>query len=210
MGRELKSLLAQVSEEEAGISKLENNFLQDDKEHKDNGDDEDDEHNDDAQGRKEQSTRRYEARDLKTVNGKGVEVQTGNLANGLLCEYYHNGKAHYEIPLKDGVVEGIQKSYYENGNLSAELPHKDGEAEGIQRTYYSSTGALMGKIPWKKGKIEGYLQLYHRNGRLRARILYRNDEPVSGTYDGRVLTSEQFYKTEKGHYIIMDDLIPLP
>ncbi|MBO7244784.1 MAG: toxin-antitoxin system YwqK family antitoxin [Alphaproteobacteria bacterium] len=137
----------------------------------------------------------YNSGDLSPCDDKMCE-QSGNLANGILKEYYENGKLKRETPYKNGVNEGIEKGYYESGNLFGEVPYKNGMPEGIVKEYYEN-GNLRFEVPYKNRAREGIAKEYYENGNLRTETLYKNDKKdgiSKAYYENGKLKSEAIFK----------------
>ena len=104
----------------------------------------------------------------------------------------------FEVPYKDGKIEGIRRAYYESGKLMGETPYKDDKVEGVLKVYFE-TGKLNIETPYKNHKREGYERVYYATGQLRAQILYKNDEPISGACgDGGALTNAELINWANG------------
>ncbi len=58
--------------------------------------------------------------------------------NGIIKEYYNNGKIKEEVSYKDGKLNGIFKEYYENGSLKSEGRFKNGFLDGKVKEYYAN------------------------------------------------------------------------
>lgn len=82
--------------------------------------------------------------DVFCVDSKDAPV------NGLVIEYYENGKVLREMHIKDGRENGTEKEYYENGNLRVVAEVKDGKADGPSKLY-NENGKLYMEIDWVNG-----------------------------------------------------------
>lgn len=55
----------------------------------------------------------------KDNDGYMVENKSNKKINGIVKEYYEDGKLRYEFPYKDGKENGIKKWYYKSGKLES-------------------------------------------------------------------------------------------
>ncbi|SHN57269.1 toxin-antitoxin system YwqK family antitoxin [Desulfovibrio litoralis] len=95
--------------------------------------------------------------------------------SSLRCAYRTNGTLRYEIPYKNGKVEGTGKEYYENGTLKSEYPYVAGKKEGMFKSY-SASGKILLKTPYVAGKVEGMGKSYYESGKLKAEIPFVADK----------------------------------
>lgn len=83
----------------------------------------------------------------------------------------------FEIPLKNGTLDGIEKSYYKNGNLKQETSYKNNVIDGIEKRYYE-------------------------NGDLIAEITYQNEKIIGGKCsDGKAFSNAHLHNLEKRYNI---------
>ena len=85
-------------------------------------------------------------------------------------EYYESGEVFREVPLKNGVIDGVTKEYYKSGKILRELLHKNGVGEGISKEYYEN-GNLKAEVTYHNGKANGVSKMYYENGGLWREIL---------------------------------------
>ncbi|HSZ26336.1 MAG TPA: hypothetical protein VK766_11470, partial [Cytophagaceae bacterium] len=105
-----------------------------------------------------------------------------------------------KVMAKSGVKEGngIIKNFYDNGKLSAEGPLKNGYPEGLWK-YYHPTGAISGTGEMKAGLRQGPWKFYLDTGKLEAEGDYKDDEiyGVWKFYDqGQLSKIENFNESE--------------
>jgi len=108
-----------------------------------------------------------------------IDPKTNNNINGIVKDYYEDGKLKFEIHYKGGRFEGISKYYYENGKLISEAKFKNGKLEGISVIYYES-GALNSEINYKNGEMEGSSKFYLENGKICSEVWFKNNHPIHG------------------------------
>ena len=93
----------------------------------------------------------YEDGNLKSI----YPYNESGLLDGLVKQYYADGKIKVEAEYKNNVREGIYKNYYENGNLMLLFNYKDGKTDGICKRYYRS-GSLMLEQNYTSGDRDGH------------------------------------------------------
>ena len=130
----------------------------------------------------------------KEVLGKPGEVikTTGKIPDGIVKEYYDNGKLMAKYNYKNSKLEGVSKWYYENGSLRGERNYKEGKQDGISKFYYVS-GSLGGTWNYKDGNLEGMTILYWGSGNVKAEHNYKNNK--------REGINRQYYETGELRYI---------
>jgi antitoxin component YwqK of YwqJK toxin-antitoxin module len=67
--------------------------------------------------------------------------------------YYKSGALKWEIPYKNGKLNGIGKVYYKSGALGGEIPYENDKKNGMGKCYYES-GALLDEILYKNGVLD--------------------------------------------------------
>lgn len=76
----------------------------------------------------------------------------GKIPDGIVKEYYPNGRLLGRYFYLGGKLEGIAKTYYKSGNLKTEIRFKNGKREGPVRVYYES-GTLQAEANFKNGVL---------------------------------------------------------
>jgi hypothetical protein len=100
--------------------------------------------------------------------------------DGLVKDYFSNGKLRAEINFVKGKRHGKAKEYYKkNGKLFQEIDYADDIKHGIARKYYED-GKLFQETPYDSGLIHGIQKKYHSNGNLAAEIPYDFNNPCMG------------------------------
>ena len=94
--------------------------------------------------------------------------------------YYESGQLESsgEVSFDDGVYQGILKEYYENGKLKSETNFRDGKINGIVRDYYES-GQLLSEANFKDGKADGLRKKYYENGTLESEVSFKDGKEIS-------------------------------
>lgn len=91
-----------------------------------------------------------------------LSIYKDDVPQGMVREYYHNGKLRNETPYTDGHIDGLVRSYFEDGTLSLQVPYVYGKKEGIERIYYPS-GKLQSETKYDSGLPE-YSKKYNEDG----------------------------------------------
>ncbi len=130
--------------------------------------------------------------------GKRMKPIRFEKGNGMYKLVYPNGKTYYELPLLNGVWEGVQKSYYPDGKVMNEVIFKNDMKEGTAK-YYHSNGKLslegtylydLKHGAWKSYSEEGMLEYeeyyvdglqqgkakYYDNGKMERELEYKDGE----------------------------------
>ena len=95
----------------------------------------------------------------------GNRKLTGKIPDGIIKEYYRNGKLAGKWNFKDGKRNGTAKLYYRNGRLWCKENYKNDKEDGAFVSYHTN-GKLMSKWKCKKGKEVGLYKGFYDNGKL--------------------------------------------
>jgi len=106
---------------------------------------------------------------------KVVKYTDNSHSNGTM-KSYKNDKLVEEIVFENS-MPNLQKSYHDNGNLAFEIPMKNGAINGEVKIYYEN-GKIKEIIPVKNGKKEGIGREYNETGEIIKEVLYKDDEEV--------------------------------
>jgi len=106
---------------------------------------------------------------------KEVKYTDNSHSNGTI-KSYKNDKLVEEIVFENS-MPNLQKSYHDNGNLAFEIPMKNGAINGEVKIYYEN-GKIKEIIPVKNGKKEGIGREYNETGKIIKEVLYKDDEEV--------------------------------
>ena len=104
-----------------------------------------------------------------------IKYIDNTLSNGTI-KSYKNDKLVEEIVFENS-MPNLQKSYHDNGNLAFEIPMKNGAINGEVKIYYEN-GKIKEIIPVKNGKKEGIGREYNEIGKIIKEVLYKDDEEV--------------------------------
>lgn len=90
----------------------------------------------------------------------------GNI-DGDYLSYYSLGKdfIEYKVPYKNGKIDGLVIQYFPDGKVQSEIPFKDGNRNGIEKKYYYN-GQLEYKKEFKANNLIGEYFEYHPNGQI--------------------------------------------
>lgn len=102
-----------------------------------------------------------------------VVNKTNKTIDGLIKEYYDNGKVRSAIPYKGNKIHGMRKEYYETGKLIVKIPYKYGVLNGVLKEYYQS-GKLRFEIPFKNNTVDGIFKEYYSTGKLKLEVPFKN------------------------------------
>lgn len=105
---------------------------------------------------------------IRFENGKGIYKLV-----------YPDGKSYYELPLVNGVWEGMQKMYYPDGRLMNEVMFKNDEKNGTAK-YYHTNGKLSMEGAYLYDLKTGVWKSYNENG-----VLEYEENYVDGLQDGK-------------------------
>ena len=120
------------------------------------------------------------------------------IKNGLVKEYWVNGKIKLRGFYKDNKADGTFESFYENGNQKSILIYKNGQQLRYIKAWFNS-GELQSECVPNDDLLNGVQINYHRSGEISAKTFYKDGKIADGkstfTYDknGRV-TYEAEYK----------------
>ena len=89
---------------------------------------------------------------------------------------YKNDKLVEEIVFENS-MPNLQKSYHDNGNLAFEIPMKNGAINGEVKIYYEN-GKIKESVSVKNGKREGVARKYSETGKVIKEVLYKDDKEI--------------------------------
>lgn len=90
-------------------------------------------------------------------------------ADGVLAEYWANGKKHIEATYKHGKLDGSWTVWYWNGTKREAGRYRNGLPDGEWTTWYEA-GNKREVFPWRDGKLEGAVLTWYPNGVLAEQI----------------------------------------
>jgi TonB family protein len=86
-----------------------------------------------------------------------------NAQNGLVKNYYPDGKLESEINYLDGIREGEARFFHEDGSLKEERLYINGRVDGLVKIYADS-GKLKELITLEDGRRHGPVSLFNESG----------------------------------------------
>jgi len=96
---------------------------------------------------------------------------------GLMTDYYPDGKLKGERMFKNDVQVGKTTFYYESGKIKQVQYYVDGKVEGGDTTYYKN-GKPQLVINYSNGEKNGYLRKWNENDSLIFEAKYANEKLV--------------------------------
>lgn len=106
---------------------------------------------------------------------KEVKYTDNSHSNGTM-KSYKNDKLVEEIVFENS-MPNLQKSYHDNGNLAFEIPMKNGAINGEVKIYYEN-GKIKESVSVKNGKREGVAGKYSETGKVIKEVLYKDDKEI--------------------------------
>ncbi|WP_460220525.1 hypothetical protein [Psychroserpens sp. MEBiC05023] len=129
------------------------------------------------------------------------------LIEGKVLEYYSNGNVYSETLFSEGVKNGIEKKYGINKKLSSEGTLLNGSYHGEYRTYHSN-GNIYEEGHYDKGLLEGIVKRFYRDGTLESKFKYSKGKLdglyVSYDYDGLLFNEFNYKNGEMVSYKFFD------
>ena len=127
------------------------------------------------------------------------------MKNGLIEEFYDNGKLESRKNWKEGKKDGLSEEFHKkNGRLIFKKNFKNGILDGLYEEFYKN-GQLRQRVNYVKGEKEGYGEHFYYDGLLyrfvktirgETKILNRLSQRTSFK-NGRLVLIENFYKNGK-------------
>jgi antitoxin component YwqK of YwqJK toxin-antitoxin module len=105
---------------------------------------------------------------------------------GVMTEYFEDGKTKLERHFKNGIEEGSTMSYYPDGKIREVQRFKNGLQQGGDTLFYQD-GKSQFIVQFKDGKKNGPLQKWSQEGSLSFEAIYENDTLKSVTKAPNVL-----------------------
>jgi antitoxin component YwqK of YwqJK toxin-antitoxin module len=104
-------------------------------------------------------------------------VKDGKL-NGLMVEWYENGKKKKQTNYKNHKKHGLNTEWYECGQKKVESNEKEGELDGLLTTWYKN-GQKEIETKWKDGKRNGSWSSWYENGQKRDESIWKDSKLIS-------------------------------
>jgi antitoxin component YwqK of YwqJK toxin-antitoxin module len=109
-------------------------------------------------------------------NTRGIKIKIdykNGIKDGIIREFYENGKPSIETVIKAGKKQGMTKEYYSTGKIKAKRPYKNDVLDGAVEEYHEN-GAMSMTGEYKSGKQTGEFREFRDNKQLKARTTYQN------------------------------------
>jgi antitoxin component YwqK of YwqJK toxin-antitoxin module len=100
----------------------------------------------------------------------------------VIVKKYSDGGVRAEIPMKNGIKNGLAVEYYQSGKVYREIEYVDGKKEGIAKRYYEN-GKLAQETMYKNDKIHGTQNKYREDGKPASMAVYFEDNPCKGVIE---------------------------
>ena len=118
-------------------------------------------------------------------DGKYYLKENNQLFSGILFDTFENSESiQWEVPVKDGVNDGLLKQYYSSGRLEIEQGYKNGIKHQTYSTRYFDNEENTKKtvLYFYNDKAAGLFEEYHENGQLKIKTSVKDGRP-HGDYD---------------------------
>jgi hypothetical protein len=100
-------------------------------------------------------------------------------SDGVVKNYYANGKIKAEVPVKNGKRHGIAIQYYQNGKKHVEMTYVNGKNHGMTKRYYEN-GNLYEETEYRDGEMHGTRKKYREDGKLSTEATFFKGQPCAG------------------------------
>ena len=104
---------------------------------------------------------------LERRNGIWCLKESGQPFTGMMLEFQPENPKQLlsEIPLKEGVANGLARAWYPSGQLEMKEPFVNGKSHGTRTRYYEN-GKVRSVATIVQGTLHGPFQEFHDNGQL--------------------------------------------
>ena len=112
-------------------------------------------------------------------NGQVESETTFSMGDGtswVIKRWHPNGVLASEIPVKNGLSEGVAKFWSQSGEFVGSYEMREGT--GIQKAWHAD-GTLMADISWLNGEMTGRQRAYFEGGQLIGQTYWLRGERVS-------------------------------
>ncbi len=104
-------------------------------------------------------------KDINVVDEIAYFKYDMSLVNGLVVDYFDNGKLKYECNFINGKRDGIFRKWHSPEIIFLEREYKKGIQTGISKSWYSN-GQLFFEVNYKDGKKNGNWKSWYENGQV--------------------------------------------
>jgi antitoxin component YwqK of YwqJK toxin-antitoxin module len=135
--------------------------------------------------------------------------RSGTVPDGIVNEYYSNGKLHRSAEFKNGSEQGLCIEYYPGGQIFEKNHYRRGVLHGPSNTYRQD-GLLWMEANYRNGNLHGPFTAYFDDGAVENRTEYMNGR-LHGPYvaynrHGIVVEEGKFVRGKKqGTYRIFHE-----
>lgn len=122
--------------------------------------------------------------------------KTGSIPDGLVKEYFEDGKTMSETNYKNNIKEGPAKYFYKSGKVFSEFTYKNDKTDGVVKTYYEN-GKINTERTIKENIPQGESKMYYENGNLRISGTWKDgsrDGFYREYYETGKMSNEEIYK----------------
>jgi hypothetical protein len=120
-----------------------------------------------------------QAQRKKRAERNSVQQDQTPITDGVVKDYYKEGKLRAEIPYENGKKNGLAREYYKTGIIYQEIEYRNGLKHGLSKRYYEN-GEPSQVTEYDSGRRHGKLQKFKSDGSLLSVATYFNDEPCKG------------------------------
>ncbi len=113
---------------------------------------------------------------LALREGRMCPVSGGGPFTGIMFERSAQGKRLTEVPLKEGLIQGVARGWYDSGQLEVEENYDKGVSQGVRRRWHEN-GRLKSEATIVAGELHGPYVEWHDNGKLAARLTLVHGKP---------------------------------
>lgn len=100
---------------------------------------------------------------LELKDGRMVTRKEGVPFTGIMFEQTTKGQRLTEVPLKDGIIQGLVRGWYDSGQLEVEEHFENGISQGMRKRWHEN-GKLRNEVMIVDGKLEGSYKEWYDNG----------------------------------------------
>ncbi|MDA7779341.1 hypothetical protein N8915_00395 [Flavobacteriaceae bacterium] len=98
---------------------------------------------------------------------KMIKAFKNNMLEGMLEQYWANGKLRHQINYKENRKDGIERIFHTRGQLECVFNNSKGMEEG-ESLFFRENGTLDTVANWKNGMKNGISETYYENGKIMA------------------------------------------
>ena len=113
---------------------------------------------------------------LTLRDGRMCPLAGGGPYTGIMFERSAQGKRLTEVPLKEGLIQGVARGWYDSGQLEVEETYLNGVSQGVRRRWHQN-GQLKSEATIVAGKLHGPYTEWHDNGKKAAHLTLVEGKP---------------------------------